>query len=439
MRRFLLLFLTLCLLFVSCSKNVNKAPSDEAAIPAIDVYVCAGMERYPAIKALLDAESLDEIEGALGYSIELHVFDSETNSIDIASSGFDGILLVDDPAYTVRLSNAKAVDKLKSLDVNRNFGTNNGEQYGYVFSGFPGRTPILLVNVDAFESNGIKEIPFTMDALYDALKELQTYYQVPLALCGNPIEAGYFVIQQLYGLSPLGGMEFSVSENGDIIYDKLSQKGSAYLEGVRKLFSESLIPSDMLILNEYGVMKMLLNNVSAAAVFTDMTYALETVQRMEAQGRHVAVVKLPVDESKIEFDIYKQLLGFVSKGYEHSSVAMDFFMILDEVSSRYEFDVSTEGLEQYELFSNENVRTEVASEFLGDSFYAMILYYKSELDLRFLIPYYSRIASCDYDLSRFDEMVDTWMATEISTNYEYVHGKALLRMFKQMISKGGVK
>jgi hypothetical protein len=282
---------------------------------------------------------------------------------------------------------------------------------------------------------GLENIPFTADSMLYALQKLSDLYQIPLFVYGSPAKEGFSVLLELFEISPMGGREFYV-EDGKVKFDKISDKAENYLVYVNQIYQKGYIPSDFLVLSEYSGIGMLAHGKSAMAVFPSMEIAQEAIQTAEKMGRQVALTELPVDHSCTETNIYARLTGLISWDYPDAETAKRFLAelqsVLKEINKEENIDVP---VERYPLFSNTGAYRRKAFDPVEVTLPDIRrLYEKHFLDINYINPYFSRIATGDLPLMSISEMREHWLTrgleeSRFTSGRELTSGHDLIYLF----------
>ncbi len=441
MKRFCSLLIILLLFFNTAAcipSGQTENPIEEESLPVLNVYITENVKRYTAVRALQDESVRSRLEDLLQVNIKLIDFflvDGEDNVSEIT---FQGVMLTDDPKWILPL-----VERSQLMDLGRNLsetlnklGQYRGKQYGYIFAdSYTGRIhPVLVVVPEALRKLDLVNIPFTADSMSDALEKLSEFYKVPLVVYGSPAQEGFSVLLELFEISPTGGREFYV-EDGQVKFDKISDKAEDYLIYVNQMYQNGYIPSDCLILSKYSGIEMLTYGKSAMAVFPNMDIAQEAIRSAEKMGRKVALAELPVDASCTETNVYAYLTGLISADYENPELAKRFLVELQRVSKELqeEFQIEeklTLSEELYPLFSDTGSYRRNAFDpvevCLPD---IRRLYEKHILDTDYVDSYFSRLATGVLPLSHITEMREQWL---MAHGEEYSHstsGRDLMKLF----------
>ena len=421
-------------------------------LPEIHVHIISGIEDYAAIRTLRDPETRSLLEEKIQRKIVLIDHDSTFQNIESFDIDFDDILFVDDPLYLVSLKAKRLLKRLgNSLEMEeKQFGILDGTQYGYVFSDpeYPNRThPRLIILPEFFEETNIKNVPFTPEGFREILEKLSVtvtihysfytdskaetrYVNVPLVVYGSPLSEGFSVLQALFDLSPQGGREFFI-EDGHVVYDKLSEKGSGYLAYIRDLYQNGYIPADFLSLSEYSLIGMLDNNQHAMFVVTSGAVLDALVRKAESLNIRIAAVDLPVSPLRTEGNVYRRLIGTVGNGMDDVSDAEKFFAELQKLSAEKGPGkaVPAGPAEHYPLFimpeETEEVLDPVETRFRNIN----RLYEKYLWDMESLNAPFARMALGDQKTESSEWFYEQWTAGRDDISERITEGGALLDLF----------
>ncbi len=420
---------------IACTTSVQTDnTAQEVPLPVLNVYITENAKQYTAVHALQDDSIRSRLEEKLHIQIKLINFFLPDGEDNVSEITFQGVMLTEDPKWILPL-----VERSQLMEIGENqtetgykLGQYRGKKYGYIFAdSYSGRIhPVLVVDPDALKQLGLENIPFTADSMADALEKLSDFYKVPLAVYGSPAQEGFSVLLELFEISPTGGREFYV-EDGQVKFDKMTEKAEDYLIYVNRLYQKGYIPSDCLILSKYSGIEMLTYGKSAMAVFPSEEIARKSIQNAEKMGRHIALVELPVDDSCTETNIYAYLTGLISADCEDAELAKRFLVELQSVSK----EVQTEGksaisTEWYPLFADTESHRDMAFDPVEACLPDMRrLYEKHTLDTDYIDPYFSRLATGDIPLSQISEMREQWL---MAHGEEYSHstsGRDLMKLF----------
>lgn len=432
--RFWLLIL-LFVNFIACSKYAqNEKLYEEEPFPVLNVYIAENAKQYTAVKALQDDNVRAEMEEELKIRINLIDFGFTDDIEALYEVNFSGVLLTGDPKWILPLVERSMLMEFKDkASVTKDIlGRYRGKQFGYVFKDSHSEKiqPVLAVVPEALSILGLTDIPFTADSFSFALEKLSESFQTPLVVYGSPAEEGFSVLLELFEISPLGGREFYLEDN-QVEYDKISHNADEYLAYVYQLYQKEYIPEDFLVLSQYSGIGMLAYGKSAMAVLPNMKIAEEAIHSAEKMGRHVALVKLPVDSSCTESNIYSCLVGLVSSKYTDTGKARSF---LDELQS-ITMDIVTEENDEftpewYPLFSDTGLFRRYAFDPAEMSLPDIRrLYEKHILDTKYINPYFSQITTGMLPLSSVSEMRDKWLLEQVTEQYVDLSGSVLIYLF----------
>ena len=142
-------------------------------------------------------------------------------------------------------------------------GTYNGSQYGFCQSdsiNYSTQRGLWYVNTDILAELKL-ELPTTLDEFNAYLYAAKAAGYMPLAIYGDPATSSSFAM--LKGLYGLGGGDYIADEEGNVSYKYVTEEGKAYLEYVKKLYDDGLIPSDFASQTADGVAELLLSQKAA--------------------------------------------------------------------------------------------------------------------------------------------------------------------------------
>lgn len=436
MKRFCLLLIGLLIISsVGCTTHVQvENVQEDDPVPVLNVYITENSKPYTAVRALMDESIRSKLEEKLDVQIKLIDFGLAGGMDTVSEISFTGVLLTEDPMLIIPLSERSLLLEIEKnlLESDSTLGQYRGKQYGYIFvDSYSGRIqPILAVVPEMLRQLGLEHIPFTADAMADALDKLSKYYQAPLVVYGSPAQEGFSILLELFELSPTGGREFYL-EDGQVKFDKMSDRAEAYLAYINQLYRDGCIPSDCLILSKYSGIQMLAYGRSAMAVFPSKEIAQEAIRSAENMGRHVALAKLPVDDSCTETKIYTDLTGLISADCWDPELAKRFLVELQSVSKELQMEEeSALSVEWYPLFSNIGTHRRTAFDPVEVSLPDLRrLYEKCTLDTNYIDPYFSRLATGALPLSWFAEMREQWLMSRGTGASHITSGRDLMNLF----------
>lgn len=367
----------------------------------IAVTVKHGTEQYAQVAALEDAAFMEKLEARLGVDIEVRYIEPDWAMDRIDSIPFEDVLITDESYWMAFLAENKLIKRLPRMTgTDATYGVHSGYQYAYVFKDTaPSKVPYILVLPDALEREGIRNIAYSPEAVRDMLVRLRGVptqpeteaYRYPLAVCGDPLDAGFCILQQMYDLAPRGGRECSMGD-GTVIFDKLTQNGYDYISYLHMLYEEGLVSPELLILQENANVHMMSNHISAIGVYTDPLIVKETVRSLQNKGIRVAYATLPVDEKGMETDVYKRLLGMVRTGSPHEELTRQIFAALDGYERVQMPEDPIAGIEEYPLFRKGYIRPHAKDPFDEQPYNALSMYRLFENDGLMLGSFYQQAA-----------------------------------------------
>ena len=424
-KKIILTALCLALLFTACASP--QEPKKEESRETLRVLWLQGTDRYPAVQALLDDDRSAWLEQQIGMNLEAVKVESDWNPDDVAEIESFDLFLFDEPIWIIPLAERKRI-RFQTMQDGEDavYGRYLGVQYGYVFPNTQCRqSPTLLVLPDALEAAGIRQIPYTPESVKTALQTLSESCHVPMAVCGEPVESSYCALLGLFGIAPTGGNEFCVVED-TVCYDKLSEGMLSYLNYLRELYTLGLLPEDMLVLSEYGMINMLYNNISVMAVFSDDVYLAEAVRLFRENGKRIAVAELPLAPERYEIHVDKRLIGCVAAGGEHAQQAIRLQQLLAASTEAPDSAVDLSGVEVYPLFADgeESPLPEVYDVLEEYGMHLPYWYQKQDTDNSCLFPFFDQAVTGKTDVTQtqFETICDEWLnrgdaiSTENPTN-----------------------
>lgn len=421
----------------ACAGAHETEEPAQAERTKISVTVKHGTEHYAQVAALEDVAFMEELETRLGVDIEVRYIEPDWAMDRIDSIPFEDVLITDESYWMAFLAENKLIKRLpRMLTADATYGVHSGYQYAYVFEDTaPEKTPYILVLPDALERAGIKRISYTPESVRDMLIILRGVptepetdaYRYPLAVCGDPLDAGFCILQQMYGLAPRGGRECSMGD-GTVIFDKLTQNGYDYISYLHTLYEEGLVSPELLILQENANVHMMSNHISAIGVYTDALFVKETVSNLQNKGIHVAYATLPVDVKGMETDVYKRLIGMVHSKSPNEDLVQQVLVALDGYEHEQMPEDPLEGLEEYPLFRKRYVRPHATDPFEEQPYNALSMYRIFENDGSMLESFYQQAVISGTDTFRFNTMVNGWLSLQRGDVNERTTGASMLRL-----------
>ena len=401
--------LLLCLLG-GCAPEPDVPVED---LPVLRVYIPMNMETFCTMEILRDSAFVRKVAQEMGYELELHKLPGNMDYNEVALLDFSGILLTDDPSWVVPLAKSRKLMTISSEMKDFEYGQYNQNMYGYVLDD-PSCEPesmVILANREALQQTGKLEIPFTPESVYDLLAELKENYRIPLAVSGMPTEAGFAPLLALFDIAPSGGREMYV-EDGEVIYDKISDSASDYLRYIQRLYADALIPGEVVELTQYSCAKMIAQNVAAMAVFTDPFYVDLAQEYAKEQNCTLVRVEIPVEAEQLHSGIFSRVVGYVSKDGPTEPEAMVFFRLLQQqldLRSGETQDNAGEMIPEYQLFSCADIRQAKQDPREVCPVYVYWLYQKEYLDMTYLDGTYCKILLGEADVHVLKTSADAWM------------------------------
>lgn len=408
----ILLCLVLVLSALVCCTPEQEEEKIQQTVPTLRVYVSAQAKEYSAIEYLLSSENRQEMEQALGCTLDIQVYSPQDDLDGVLKLSTDGVILTEDPLEVATLAYdgaLKELDKriLWTEERESLFGRVGGRQYACVYTTEPHRTAsaVLLVLPDLLEKAGIRDEAYTPEGVLAAFKKLPSYIH-PMAVGGTPTEGNFIPLMGIFDIAPTGGREFYM-EGETVCFDKFSSRGESYLRYLQQLYSEGYLPEDFLLLSEYSLIDMLSSGRYAMAVLTEESCIAETIRQCQENGLRAAVAELPIAREKQEWNIYHRLLGAVMSDCTEKELAISFLQLLHEKTKDLTEKSSTsaaDALERYPLFSQENLKIRSTDPVEQCTYDARMQYEKALIDRYVVKTYYCRMAVGDLPLSEFKYM-----------------------------------
>ncbi len=435
----------LLVIFACARTGVIKEDVIEEELPSLEIIIVAGSsEEYPAVRLLLDDQTRTQLGKRLGRELKVHRISGSSEMESLGSDTFWDVLLVDDPLFMFSLAEGRRLKLLETSEERSSlFGRYGGRQFAEVLQrgGVASHEPIVVVLPQIVEMAGIENVEYTPEGVEQLLRSLEPYTNTPLFVHGIPSRGGFSLLQGLFSVAPEGGREFFL-DGEQVIYDKVSERGEAFVSYVRTLHYAGLLPADFLSLSQYSAVDMVANGRTAIALFTDAMIAKKAIEGAKANGREVAVASLPVAEGALESDIYRVLLGMISLE-TRDSAAVQLLAVLKEMGSHHG------EAEQISLFQDVPTIDLFTREIPADAIYDPVEHMrynvslhelKEQFDTTLIEPYYCRIAIGDLQLSAFSEMVSLWtIEPDINTTVIDTVALRFMRRFQAELAKGLVE
>ncbi len=434
------------LLFIfACARNgVVRDDVIEEGLPSLEIIVVAGSsEEYPIVRLLLDEQARTQLGTRLGRDLKVHRISGSSEMESLGSDTFWDVLLVDDPLFMFSLAEGRRLKLLETSEERSSlYGRYGGRQFAQVLQrdGVALHQPIVVVLPQILQMAGIDGVEYTPEGVEQLLLSLEPYTNTPLFVHGIPSRGGFSLLQGLFSVAPEGGREFFLDEE-QVIYDKVSERGEAFISYVRTLHCEGLLPSDFLSLSQYSAVDMVANGRSAIALFTDATIAKKAIEGAEANGLEVAVTSLPVADGALESDIYRVLLGMISLESRDPASA-ELLALLKEMGGGFESEQVAHLLDvpTIDLFTRETAADEIYDPVEHMRYNVSLHQLKEQFDTTLIEPYYCRIAIGDLPLSAFSEMVSLWIIEpDINTTVIDTVAMRFMRRFQTELAKGLVE
>ncbi|MDX9916305.1 MAG: hypothetical protein RBS49_10525 [Sphaerochaeta sp.] len=445
--RWLFFSMAILLLFGLACGRAGSPREDvaEEGLPSLEIIVVAGStETYPLVQKLLDEEIRTQLGKRLGRELKVHRITGSSETESLGSDTFWDVLLVDDPLFMHSLAEGRRLRLLETSEERSNlYGRFGGRQFAYVLQrrAISGDQPIVVVLPQMLREAGIDTVEYTPEGVEQLLRSLSSFTNTPLLVHGIPTKGGFSLLQGLFNVAPERGREFFL-DGESVVYDKVSERGEAFITYVRMLYCAGLLPADFLSLSQYSGVDMVANGRAAIALFTDVAIAMKAIEGAKANGREVAIVPLPVADGALDGDIYRALLAMVS--HESSDpAAVALLQLLKEMD-----DGPAEGVPlsqalqvpTIDLFTRRDPAGHVYDPVEHMRYNVSLHQMKEQSDTTLIEPYYCRIAIGDLPLSAFSEMVSQWtIEPDIGTTVIDTVALRFMRRFQTELSKGLVE
>ena len=406
-KRFLGGLLALLLLLTACA----PVPEVLSERPEITITVVRGRYPYAPAELLLDDGFRASLEERFGVTIVLQeIWDigDLDESVDIS---FTGGLITNDCYWMISMASGFQLDRMApELEIlEPQFGRLGSSTYSYVFSdpSAPGTEPVLVADMERIREAGISRVPYTEEGVYDLLVTLSESTEVPLAVYGSPAGEGFACLLGLFGLAPTGGREYYL-EDGEIRFDKISDRAEQYLRFAGRLYSEGLIGADCVNLNEYACRNLFLSGKAAMAVFPNEGAAADVIVSAREKGIDAVAVTVPAAVGSLQTDTYDRPIGLISYNYPHSR---ELLQIYGALQTR----IMEGGLEEQDPLSRVRLFVSQSPGRSHDPVEKLIpelstFYEKRLLDSTVIGPYYARLLTGSLPLeSGFVELRQEWL------------------------------
>lgn len=210
-----------------------------------------------------------------GYDFDVFILSEEEPNAQLATmlnaGECTGLIVTRDAANIGRFAMEEVImsledykDKATIYTMNDcSSGTYNGEQYGFCQSdsiNYGNYRGLWYVNTDILAELGM-ELPATLDEFNAYLYAAKDAGYLPLGVYGDPATSGTF--SMLKGLYGLGGGDYIADAEGNISYKYVTEEGKAYLEYIKKLYDDGIIPADFASQTEEGISELLLSGKAA--------------------------------------------------------------------------------------------------------------------------------------------------------------------------------
>lgn len=177
-------------------------------------------------------------------------------------------------------------------------GIYNGEQYAFCQQdsiNYSTQNGMWYVNTDILTELGWDHAPETYDEFVDYLYAAKDAGYTALAVRGDPgmgdNDSTFTILQGIYGL---GGGEYIADAEGNVSYKYVSDQGKAYLEFVKKLYDDGIIPADFASQTADGVSELLLSKKAATGTGIGV-WTTGTMTQAEELGITLRYTDYPTD------------------------------------------------------------------------------------------------------------------------------------------------
>ena len=422
--------LCLILFLLGCNEDHLK---EETTIPEVSITVVREKNEYAPCSLLLDPDYCRQLEEKLSIRLQIiEVSYTEPFREDVEIT-FTGGLVTSNCLWMIPKSSGYQLEKMnKSVGMKEpQYGRLGTIQYSYVFSDPYTNldNPVLVANLDILDAAGVTSVDYSPEAFYQVLTGISSSCEVPLTVYGRPSEEGFEVLLGLYGLAPTGGREFNLVKDS-FQFDKISEQAEDYLTYIRKLYEESLIPEDCIILNEYAARKLFLARRTAFAMFPGYANAEDVIRLAEQSGIRAAVIPVPVPEGKLDSGVYNRPIGLISFNYPCADQLVSGYEELEKACLEIGKDPSSPDIPKVHLFA------EGADDSYVDPLKNLIpevgtLYNKHLMDQLVISPYYTKFLTGALPIDSFPEMRAKWLNTyvQVSDNPDpELSGNSLLQI-----------
>lgn len=411
--RIMAVLLTVALIVCLMLGCTQKTPETGGNLPVLTVHIPSNLEKSATMAVLRDPAFVRLVEQNLHYKLEIHVLPAEMDYNEVALLDFNGILLTDDPAWVVPLVESRKLVTLPAVLDHYEYGQYNNNMYGYVLDD-PSCKPqsiVVLANREALQDVQVSQMAFTPENVYNLLADLKKDYRIPLAVSGMPTDGCFAPLLALFDMAPSGGREMYV-EDGEVVYDKISGSAEDYLRYIQTLYTEGLIPGDVVELTQYSCAKLIAQNAAAMAVFTDQTYVKLALQYAAEHDRQLVYVEIPIDDSLLQTGIFSRMVGYVSKSSISEQQAVTFFELLQQqiaLQPGKNQGVNIDRIGQYALFKKADRTTVRQDPREACPVYVYWLYQKEYLDMTYLDGIYCKILLGEADVLELQTSSESWL------------------------------
>lgn len=274
-----LVSLLLAIIMVAAMAGGLSALAEEK--PVIQVILPSNMQDFPDGLTEDNNFIVDYWREKTGYDFDVIILsgDADTQLATMLNAGeCTGLIVTRNAANIGRFAMEEVImnldeykDKATIYTMNDcSAGTYNGSQYGFCQSdsiNYSTQSGLWYVNVDILTELGYDHTPATFEEFMEFLYKAKDAGYMPLGIYGDPARSynGGDTFAMLQGLYGLGGGEYIADAEGNVSYKYVSEQGKAYLEFVKKLYDDGLIPADFASQNEEGMAELLLGKKAASA------------------------------------------------------------------------------------------------------------------------------------------------------------------------------
>ena len=254
------------------SKETVASSEPEEYVPSYPI-----VDSPITIKGLVVGKSTDFMEDRIvwqkvaevtGITIEWENIDNEALGTYLAGGDWPDLFHHNFDAATVNdygITGGRFVNYLDYLDVMPNLAQTykdypmtlaastqlNGEVYNLFKVNGELATAVMArphVRLDVLEDAGIKELPKTVDELYNQLVTLKAHYGTPSFLLGTEYESDWAPML-FAAFGTLTQMDFADDGTGKVVFARTSDQMKYYYEFLNKLYEEELMNREWLTLD----------------------------------------------------------------------------------------------------------------------------------------------------------------------------------------------